>query len=48
MKLMVFADASFESNSDHASHLGYILTVTDKDGNSNILHYQSKKSRRVT
>lgn len=46
--LMVFADASFASNEDGTSQLGFIITMTDKDGLSNILHYSSIKSRRVT
>lgn len=47
-KLMVFADASFASNEDKTSQLGYIITMSDKDGRSNILQYQRSKSRRVT
>lgn len=30
-KLMVFDDASFASNCDKTSQIGYILTLTDKD-----------------
>lgn len=47
-KLMVFSDTSFGSNNDSTSQLGYIITMTDEHGISNVLHYSSTKSRRVT
>lgn len=48
VKLMVFSDASFASNSDIKLQLGYVVTTSDKSGHSNIAHYSSTKSRRVT
>lgn len=47
-KLFVFADASFASTEGGTSQLGFVITMTDSNGKSSILHYSSTKSRRVT
>lgn len=48
IQLSVFCDASFASNSDLTSQLGYIIALTDSSRNANIIHYTSVKSKRVT
>lgn len=48
LRLAVFSDASFASNQDLSSQLGYIIAIADNHGNANIIHYQSIKSKRVT
>lgn len=47
LHLRVYVDASFASNADCISQLGYIFLLADKSGKCNILHYASYKSRRV-
>ena len=47
VSISVFVDASFAKNRDFSSQLGYVIALTDEDGNSNIIHYQSSKSKRV-
>lgn len=44
VKLMVFSDASFRSNSHITSQVGYVITNTDKEGTSNVIHYYRKNS----
>lgn len=48
LHLRIYADASFENNSDLTSQLSYIVLLCDGYGKCNILHYGSYKSRRVT
>ena len=45
--LALFVDASFAGNADFSSQLWFILTLMDKDGKANVIHYSSTKSRRV-
>jgi len=47
LHMRVYSDASFASNDDHSSQLGYIILLSDKDGTSHVLAYCSKKSKRV-
>ena len=47
-RLAVFGDASFAGNPDLTSQLGYVIEITDDNGNANIIHYTSVKSKRVT
>lgn len=48
LRVIVFADASFASNEDLTSQLGFVIGLADKHGNANIVHYSSFKSKRVT
>ena len=43
-----FIDASFARNPDYSSQLGYIICLADASGACNIVHYASKKCKRVT
>ena len=47
LHIKAFSDASFSTNYDQTSQLGYIITLCDKFNNACILHYASYKSRRV-
>ena len=42
-----YADASFSTNREHTSQLGYIVLLCDKNDNACVLHFTSYKSRRV-
>lgn len=46
--MAVFVDAGFAANPDSFSKLVFIITLMDNAGNSNIIHYGSLKSKRVT
>lgn len=46
--MAVFVDAGFGANLDSSSQLGFIITVMDKNGYANVVHYGSLKSKRVT
>ncbi len=48
MCIAVFVDASFASNIDFSSKLGFLIALVDGSGNANIIHYASFKSKRVT
>lgn len=48
LHMAVFIDASFAGNSDYTSQLGFVACLMDNEGNSNIVHYGSSKSKRVT
>lgn len=45
--IRAYADASFATNYDETSQLGYIVLLSDKSCNANILHFASYKSKRV-
>lgn len=45
--MVVFVDASFASNCDLTSQLGFIVCQMDKSNSANIIHYASTKSKRV-
>ena len=44
----VFIDASFACNPGLSSQLGYLITLRDERGVTNVIHYGSVKSKRVT
>lgn len=46
--LAIFWDDSFPTNSDLTAKLEFVVLLTDKFNNTNILHYTSVKSKRVT
>jgi hypothetical protein len=48
LQLVTFTDASFANNKDLSSQIGYVIAISDKDGNANILHWSSIKCKRVT
>lgn len=48
LRLVTFADASFATNADMSSQLGFVIALADKFNRANILHYSSVKSKRVT
>ena len=47
-ELHVFADASFATNVDLSSQLGYIVLLVDQDKNCSIITWSSTKCKRVT
>jgi trehalose-6-phosphate synthase len=46
-RIVVYADASYASNVDRSSQLGYVISLVDKHEVSHLLAYCSKKSPRV-
>lgn len=44
----MFSDASFASDADMTSQLGYVTKLVDAPGKANVLHYSSVKSKPVT
>ncbi len=48
LHLRVYSDASFASNLDLSSQLGFIVLLCDRNLKANILHFASYKSKRVT
>jgi transposase InsO family protein len=48
LQLMVFTDASFANNRDFSSQMGYVIALTDREGNANVLHWSSIKCKRIT
>lgn len=47
-KVHVYADASFATNKDLTSQLGYVILLVDDDHNCSVLTWSSVKCRRVT
>lgn len=47
LQLRAYADASFATNRDHSSQVGYIILLCDGTGCAHILSFGSRKSRRV-
>lgn len=47
-RVAVFFDASFASSRDSSSQLGFVIVLADRNGSTNVLHYSSFKSKRVT
>lgn len=47
LHLRAYSDASFATNSDCKSQLGYIVILSDKYNVANVLHFVSHKSKRV-
>lgn len=48
LKIIGFSDASFASNHDCTSHLGYIIFIGDSSDHVVPVHFRSYKARRVT
>jgi hypothetical protein len=48
LRLVVFSDAGFDTNADHACQIGYIIALVDQTNKANVTAYTSKKCRRVT
>ncbi|KAA8490395.1 Transposon Ty4-J Gag-Pol polyprotein [Porphyridium purpureum] len=47
LRLRVFADASYASNDDGSSQLGYVIFLGDQSSRVHLLHYASHKARQV-
>ncbi len=47
LQIRAYADASFSTNRDHTSQLGYIALLCDKNDNACMLHFASYKSHGV-
>jgi hypothetical protein len=48
LSVMVFTDASFANNRDLSSQIGFVIVLTDRNQDANILHWSSIKCKRVT
>jgi len=48
LKIVLFTDASFGNAVGLSSQAGFVVVLMDESGAANILHYGSKKCRRVT
>jgi hypothetical protein len=48
LKLVVFTDSSFANNKDNSSQIGFVIALTDKNNDANIIHWSSIKCKRVT
>jgi hypothetical protein len=48
LHLLVFTDSSFVNNPDYSSQIGYVIVLTDKKDQANILYWLSTKCKRVT
>ncbi|OSX79162.1 hypothetical protein BU14_0085s0013 [Porphyra umbilicalis] len=47
LRLRAYADASFATNDDHSSQLGYIIMLADASRRVHVLGFSSRKSKRV-
>ena len=47
LHIRVYSDASFASNEDSNSQLGYIIRLAEGEENVQVLTYCSKKSKRI-
>ncbi len=47
-EIHVFADASFATNNDLSSQLGYVILLIDDKGNCSFLSWSASKCKRVT
>ena len=47
LHIRVYSDASFASNEDNISQLGYIIMLADRNDNVHALSYCSEKSKRI-
>jgi len=45
---MVFMDASFANNRDLSSQIGFVIVLTDRNQDVNILYWSLIKCKRVT
>ena len=48
LHLQVYTDASYATNTDKSSQLGYIIFLRDSTGQCQPMHWSSHKSKRVT
>ena len=48
LRLQTYSDASFATNEDKSSQLGYIIFLVDALGNCQPVHWSSHKAKRVT
>jgi Reverse transcriptase (RNA-dependent DNA polymerase) len=48
LRIVAYSDAAFACNRDLTSQLGFIVFLVDSTMRCNIVHYSSKKARRVT
>ncbi len=46
--MIIFIDASFANNKDLSSQISFIITLTDRNNQANILHWSSIKCKRIT
>lgn len=46
--MSVSVDAGYAPNNDSTSQLGFLILLVDVNGNCNVLHFGSIKSRRMT
>jgi len=47
LRLRAYADASFATNDDHSSQLGFLILLADASGRAHVLSFSSRKSKRV-
>ena len=45
--IRVYSHASLASNEDNSSQLGYVIMLTDRNDNVDVLSYFSKNSKRI-
>jgi hypothetical protein len=48
LSVMAFTDASFANNKDLSSQIGFVIVLTDRNQDANILHWSLIKCKRVT
>jgi hypothetical protein len=48
VELRVYTDASFANNTDLSPHLGSTIFMVDKKSKCSLIHWSSRKARRVT
>src|SRR6266480_2395057 len=48
LQLIVFTDASFANNKDLSSQIGFVIVLTDKNNQTNVIHWSSIKYKRIT
>lgn len=48
VRVIVVTDASFANARDLRSQLGYLVLMVDGQDNANIIHYGSRRCKRVT
>ena len=46
--MVIFVDAAFANNRDLSSQLGFVVALMDHADATNIIHYSSQKSKRIT
>lgn len=48
LRLIFFSDTSFNTHPDHVSQITFLVLLVDEDKTCNILHYVSRRCKRVT